>query len=101
MSLDDNKAIIRAFVETVWNGRQLDRADEVVAGFRLANGRIAEHLGAAGSAGLNAAARRRPGPGMRTRPQQAVRLQPTTLVILASLVEASASSCIAVLATSL
>ena len=31
MSLDDNKAIIRAFVETVWNGRQLDRADEVVA----------------------------------------------------------------------
>ena len=31
MSLDDNKAIIRAYVETVWNGRQLDRADEVVA----------------------------------------------------------------------
>ena len=31
MSLDDNKAIIHAFVETVWNGRQLDRADEVVA----------------------------------------------------------------------
>src|SRR5215203_2236173 len=31
MSLDDNKAIIRAFVETVWNSRQLDRADEVVA----------------------------------------------------------------------
>ena len=31
MSLDDNKAIIRAFVETVWNGTQLDRADEVVA----------------------------------------------------------------------
>ena len=30
-ALDDNKAIIRAFVETVWNGRQLDRADEVVA----------------------------------------------------------------------
>jgi predicted ester cyclase len=25
------EAIIRAFVETVWNGRQLDRADEVVA----------------------------------------------------------------------
>jgi steroid delta-isomerase-like uncharacterized protein len=31
MSLDENKAIIRAFVETVWNGRQLDRADELVA----------------------------------------------------------------------
>ena len=31
MSVDDNKAIIRAFVETVWNGRQLDRAGEVVA----------------------------------------------------------------------
>jgi steroid delta-isomerase-like uncharacterized protein len=31
MSVDDNKAIIRAFVETVWNGRQLDRADEIVA----------------------------------------------------------------------
>ena len=31
MSLDDNKAIIHAFVETVWNRRQLDRADEVVA----------------------------------------------------------------------
>ena len=29
--LDDNKAIIRAFVETVWNGRQLDRAGELVA----------------------------------------------------------------------
>jgi steroid delta-isomerase-like uncharacterized protein len=31
MSLDDNKAIVRAFVEIVWNGRQLDRAAEVVA----------------------------------------------------------------------
>jgi steroid delta-isomerase-like uncharacterized protein len=31
MSVDDNKAIIRAFVETVWNGRQLDRAGELVA----------------------------------------------------------------------
>ena len=31
MSGDDTKAIIRAFVETVWNGRQLDRADEIVA----------------------------------------------------------------------
>src|SRR4029453_3926154 len=31
MSVDENKAIIRAFVETVWNGRQLDRADELVA----------------------------------------------------------------------
>src|SRR5512132_1543765 len=30
MSVDDNKAIIRAFVESVWNGRQLNRADEVV-----------------------------------------------------------------------
>jgi steroid delta-isomerase-like uncharacterized protein len=31
MSLEANKAIIRAYVETVWNRRQLDRADEVVA----------------------------------------------------------------------
>src|SRR4029450_12605230 len=31
MSVDDNKAIIRAFVASVWNGRQLNRADEVVA----------------------------------------------------------------------
>jgi steroid delta-isomerase-like uncharacterized protein len=31
MSLEDNKAIVRAYVETVWNGRQLERADEVVA----------------------------------------------------------------------
>jgi predicted ester cyclase len=31
MSVDDNKAIIRVFVETVWNGRQLDRAGELVA----------------------------------------------------------------------
>jgi uncharacterized protein len=31
MSLQDNKAIVRAYVETVWNRRQLERADEVVA----------------------------------------------------------------------
>jgi hypothetical protein len=31
MSREDNKAIIRAYVETVWNQQQLDRADEVVA----------------------------------------------------------------------
>jgi steroid delta-isomerase-like uncharacterized protein len=31
MSLEANKAIIRAYVETVWNQKQLDRADEVVA----------------------------------------------------------------------
>lgn len=31
MSLEDNKAIIRAYVETVWNRRQLERADKVVA----------------------------------------------------------------------
>jgi hypothetical protein len=31
MSLDDNKAIIRSYVETVWNQRQLDRAEEFVA----------------------------------------------------------------------
>jgi hypothetical protein len=29
--LDDNKAIVRAYVETVWNRRQLERAEEVVA----------------------------------------------------------------------
>jgi predicted ester cyclase len=31
MSLDDNKAIVRTFVETVWNRRQLEQAAEVVA----------------------------------------------------------------------
>ena len=31
MSLDDDKAIIRSYVETVWNQRQLDRAEEFVA----------------------------------------------------------------------
>jgi hypothetical protein len=31
MSLEDNKTIVRAFVETVWNRRQLDRAGELVA----------------------------------------------------------------------
>lgn len=31
MSRGDNKAIIRAYVETVWNQQQLNRADEVVA----------------------------------------------------------------------
>jgi len=31
MSLDDNEAIIRSYVETVWNQRQLDRAEEFVA----------------------------------------------------------------------
>jgi steroid delta-isomerase-like uncharacterized protein len=31
MSLEDNKAIIRSYVETVWNQRQLDRAEEFVA----------------------------------------------------------------------
>src|SRR5829696_10428340 len=31
MSPEDNKAIIRSYVETVWNQRQLDRAEEVVA----------------------------------------------------------------------
>jgi steroid delta-isomerase-like uncharacterized protein len=31
VSLDDNKAIIRAYVETVWNQHQLDRADEFMA----------------------------------------------------------------------
>jgi steroid delta-isomerase-like uncharacterized protein len=31
MSVEDNKAIIRAYVEMVWNGKQLDRAEEVVA----------------------------------------------------------------------
>jgi predicted ester cyclase len=29
--LEDNKAIVRAYVETVWNRRQLQRADDVVA----------------------------------------------------------------------
>ena len=31
MSLEDNKAIVRTYVETVWNQQQLERADEVVA----------------------------------------------------------------------
>jgi steroid delta-isomerase-like uncharacterized protein len=31
MSLEDNKTIVRAFVETVWNRRQLDRSGELVA----------------------------------------------------------------------
>jgi steroid delta-isomerase-like uncharacterized protein len=31
MSLEDNKTIVRAFAETVWNRRQLDRAGELVA----------------------------------------------------------------------
>lgn len=31
MSLEDNRVIIRAYVETVWNQRQLDRAEEFVA----------------------------------------------------------------------
>jgi steroid delta-isomerase-like uncharacterized protein len=31
MSVEDNKAIIHAYVETVWNDKQLDRAEEVVA----------------------------------------------------------------------
>ena len=31
MSLEDNKAIIRAYVEAVWNQQQLDRADEFMA----------------------------------------------------------------------
>jgi steroid delta-isomerase-like uncharacterized protein len=31
MSVDDNKVIILAFVETVWNGRKLNRAGELVA----------------------------------------------------------------------
>jgi steroid delta-isomerase-like uncharacterized protein len=31
MSVEDNKAIIRAYVEMVWNRKQLDRAEEVVA----------------------------------------------------------------------
>ena len=31
MFLEDNKAVIRAYVETVWNEKQLDRAGEVVA----------------------------------------------------------------------
>ena len=31
MSPEDNKAIIRSYVETVWNQRQLDRAEEFVA----------------------------------------------------------------------
>jgi steroid delta-isomerase-like uncharacterized protein len=30
MSVEDNKTIIRAYVETVWNQQQLDRAEEVV-----------------------------------------------------------------------
>ena len=28
MALEDNKAIIRSYVGTVWNQRQLDRAEE-------------------------------------------------------------------------
>jgi predicted ester cyclase len=31
MSLDANKQVIRAYVETVFNHRQVDRADQVVA----------------------------------------------------------------------
>ena len=31
MSVEDNKAIIGAYVEMVWNRKQLDRAEEVVA----------------------------------------------------------------------
>jgi steroid delta-isomerase-like uncharacterized protein len=31
MTVEDNKAIIRAYVETVWNQRQLDQAEEFVA----------------------------------------------------------------------
>jgi steroid delta-isomerase-like uncharacterized protein len=31
MSVEDNKAIIRAYVEMVWNRKQLDRTEEVVA----------------------------------------------------------------------
>jgi steroid delta-isomerase-like uncharacterized protein len=31
MSVEDNKAIIRAYVEMVWNRKQVDRAEEVVA----------------------------------------------------------------------
>jgi steroid delta-isomerase-like uncharacterized protein len=31
MSPEDNKAIIRTYVETIWNQQQLDRADELVA----------------------------------------------------------------------
>ena len=31
MSVEDNKAIIRAYVEMVWHRKQLDRAEEVVA----------------------------------------------------------------------
>ena len=31
MSLEDSKAIIRAYVEAVWNEQQLDRADEFMA----------------------------------------------------------------------
>jgi steroid delta-isomerase-like uncharacterized protein len=31
MSLEDNKAIIRGYVEAVWNQQQVDRADEFMA----------------------------------------------------------------------
>ena len=31
MSPDDNKAVIRAYVETIFNQRQVDRAGELVA----------------------------------------------------------------------
>ena len=31
MSPADNKAIIRTYVETIWNQQQVDRADELVA----------------------------------------------------------------------
>jgi hypothetical protein len=31
MYLDDNKAIIRTFLDTLWNRRQLERAAELVA----------------------------------------------------------------------
>jgi predicted ester cyclase len=31
MSPEDNKAVIRTYVEMIWNQRQLDRADELVA----------------------------------------------------------------------
>jgi steroid delta-isomerase-like uncharacterized protein len=31
MSLEDNKDVIRAYVETIFNQRQVDRADELVA----------------------------------------------------------------------
>jgi predicted ester cyclase len=46
MSLDDNKAIVRAYVETVRNRRQLEPADEVVAPDFVDHAPLPGHAGA-------------------------------------------------------